>query len=353
MAIDTDMRQRVMAALAVLRDGRDAAALCDYMSDEDRVRYSQLIDLYSANDPKEMQQIISQSIAYEQFSSLAEIHPAWILEKLCEETPRVIGICLRYLPSRHVHYILKNMPPMLRIQIPNIVESFAVRPEVLDVIQRRFERNFLPIRLSRNIERLGFEDFYYFRGEELALIIREVGLVELAIALAGLSGKILHTVFNRLGLKDAKRLQRTIREMGEVSPELFRQARYTVLEMKGQRQGVDKTLTEIGLAALASSIEEEHGQLVRLLQQRLEPSLGYLFKRLIDERLTRFNPAIATERRRLIIDIVASMSREARIDPSWCRLLKDDEPPIALEAPEPTPSDDEVTLTGRELAELA
>lgn len=326
-------RRRVVAALAVLCGGEGAPALADYASDEEGAAVRRLVEAYSRGKDcgPRMQQLIRQMEASEKFSSLAEVHPAWILDRLSYEPPRVVGIILRSLPSKHVRYLLKNLPPMVVAQIPNMIESFSVAGPVLDVIRRRFERHFLPMRVSRTIERFGFENLYYLKGEDLALLIREAGLAELGIALSGMSGRTLHAVFNRLSLKDAKRLQRRMKGLKGISPELFRQARYTVLEVEGKHIGPDRMLARIGIAAIASAVEEGHEMLIRLLQQKMEPADAYLLKRSIDERRMRVCPAVARERRSLIIRIVELLSKEGRIDRLWARYFPDEEALLAAE----------------------
>lgn len=347
-----DNRLRTIAALAVLHDGPDAASLSDYLPDADRATAAKLLELYAgeADAAFAMGQLVRQMVASERFSTLAEVHPAWILERLREEPPRVIGLILRSLPSKHVRYLIKHLPPMVRARLPDMVESFAVAKPVLETIRRRFERHFLPMRISRTSGRIGFEQLYYLKGEELSELIRDAGLTELAIALADVRGKTLHAVLNRLDLKDAKRLQRRLREVGGVSAALARQARYAILEVEGQHLGPDRMLLHVGLSALAGAMEPSHDHLVRLLMQKMEPASGYLLKRLVDSRKVRFDAALAAERQELILGRVAELSREERISPEWGRLLPSDghppSAPIALPPPE-----EEETKTDQQLAE--
>lgn len=346
-----DNRLRTVAALAVLRDGGDAAVLADYMSNGDGGAFGAIAENYLGETEREfaMEQKIRQLVASEKFSSLAEVHPAWILERLKEEPPKVIGIVLRSLPSKHVKYIIKNLPPILRVQIPNMIESFAVRAPVLEVIRRRFERHFQPMPVSRASDNLGFSNLYYLKGEELLEVIRELGLYELAIAFAGMGSKALHAIYNRLDLKDAKRLQRRIRELKDISPELHRQARYTVLEVEGKHMGPDKMLLRIGLAALANAMEDETG-LNALLTQKLSPEEGYMLKRLIDERRMRKVNNTASERKNLILEVVAALASESRIDPFWAAFGPRGEAPIeaAGHVSHPVPEDE--TITSQQLA---
>ncbi len=325
-----DNRQRIVAALAVLRDGDEAADVLSYMDDHDRAACAQLIETYAeeADCEHRMQQLIMQMVASERFTTLAEVHPAWIVEHLKEESPRVIGIILRSLPSKHVRFVLERMPPMLRAQVPHMVESFAVSPEVLEIVRSRFERHFRSMPINRSAESLSFEQLYYLRGEELEELIREIGLDELSIAIGGLREGSLAAVYNRLDLKDAKRLKRHIEGEEAVSPALLRQARMTILESDGRRVGPDRMLFQIGLTALAYACELEHDELVGMLQQKLEPSAGYRFKRLVDERRLRPNAVVAQERRERILRLAAALAHAHRIDAHWTRFSSADLSPI-------------------------
>ena len=321
MGKHTENRRRVLAALAVKNGGQEASKLLDYMSEEDRAVCEPLINLYLAEPNREqaMDLLIRHMVAAWRFSSIAEVHPAWILERLREEPPRVVGIILRYLPSKHLRFLLKHLPPHIRETIPGMMESFAVPGPILEVIRQRFERHFLPMRICRSEEKFGFEHLYYLKAEELEALVRDLGISELAIVFSGLSGKAMRAVYNRLDLKEARRLQSRMGELGDVSPELFRQARNAVLEIEGQHLGPKLMLTRLGLAALASATGREYERVGRLIQQKLSPHDGYLLKRLADETKLRGDGGVAVERRDIVLGLVASLAREERIDSVWAR----------------------------------
>jgi hypothetical protein len=324
----TENRQRALVALAVKSLGAEASNLLDYMSEEDRVACQSLIGLYSAEEDCEqaMDLLIRHMVAAERFSSIAEVHPAWILERLREEPPRVVGIILRYLPSKHLRFLLKNLPPHIRETIPGMVESFAVPAPILEVIRQRFERHFLPMRICRSEDRFGFEHLYYLKGEELETLIRDLGISELAIVFSGLSGKAMRAVYNRLDLKEARRLQSRMKELDDVSPKLFRQARNALLEIEGSHLGPQRMLIRLGLAGLASAAGKEYDGVIRLIQQKLSPHDGYLLKRLTDEMKLRWDGDVAAERRDIVLGLVASLAREGRIDSVWARFEPSDVP---------------------------
>lgn len=316
-------RQQIIAAMAVLEDADKASELISFLGSADREAVKSAIESHLTVDASEretkLKGLISSMVASEQWSGLAEIHPAWLLEELKTEAPRIIGIILRYLPSRHVRYILENLPPTVRFAIPNVVEAFSVPQPVLDVIRRRFESRFAKLRLSRAQEQFGFEHLYYLRGSELESFFRDLGLQELAMALHGISGKSLTFLYNRLSLKDAKKLQARIKLLDDVSDALRRQARFTVLEVEGENLGPDHLLLEIGLAAFARAVSLKHGELARLIEIKLDPRISYVLKRYIDERAQKNTRVMVEERQAIILSRVAQLAREHVIDESWSR----------------------------------
>jgi hypothetical protein len=338
----------MVAALAVRRDGEAAFALLDYLSSRDRSSCEELITRFEAEPDRDLvlERLIRQLIASERFSSLAEVHPAWILEHLKGEPPRVVGLILRSLPSTHVRFLLKELPPMLRERIPNMVESFAVDPNVLGVIRRRFEKHFLPMRVSRQVEHPGFEHLHFLKGDELSELIRELGILELAIALSGMSSKALHMIYNRLELKDAKRLKRRIDGLSGVSTELYRQARMNLLEIEGKHEGSDRMLTAVGLVALACAGGGDGNEALKLVMQKLAPADGYLLKRFMDQRGKRSVRPIAHERRDLVLKVIAEISSEGRINRQWVRFGASDQLPAASgeESGEVVVSEDTVAI---------
>ncbi len=321
MSLQSNNRRRAFSALAVRRDGETARALLDYMTDRESKACSDLIKRFEKQPRRDqaLEQLIRQMIASERFSSIAEVHPDWILERLKSEPPRVVGLILRSLPSNHVRNLLERLPPMLRERIPNMVESFAVDPKVLEVIRKRFESNFKPMRISRLVGRPGFEHLYFLKSEEITELVHELGLWEMAIALSGMSQKALHMIFNRLDLKDAKRLKRRIDEIKGISTELYRQARFNLLEIEGRHEGSERMLFSVGLVALACAAREDDVPFLELLMQKLEPASGYLLKRFIDEHKKRINVAVASERQMIILKLVAQLASEGHISAEWKR----------------------------------
>jgi flagellar motor switch protein FliG len=339
--------------MALLGRGNDAAKLLDFMSDDDMKTISRLIGGYSKEPERErkMRQILKHLSSSDCFSSLADVHPAWILERLKLEPPRVVGIILRFLPSRHVRYLLKNLPPMLCEQIPNIVESFSVEPAVLETIRRRFESHFAPMRISRTIEELGLENLYYLKEFEIEELFKELGISEMAIALSGMGANVLKIIYNRLDVKDAKKLKAALDGMRNISPESYCEARRNFLSIDSEGLGSEKLLRSVGTAVFAGAIAREDSELLKLFSQKISPSTAYLLKRLVDENRMRANAAGVEKRKQTVLCALKKLAREGRIDEAFGGFeAKKEISPFAADIPSSVNPDEEPTRTLSQLA---
>src|SRR3989344_1575997 len=150
-------KYQVIAALAVIHHGAKAASLQDYLSEEAKARMQSELQVWTDLEEVSRQALLQHYLKtvrlQQDLSSITEIHPAWLVEPLKNESPRVVGVILRHIPSKHVRYILEHLPARTVAQMPKLIESFYVPKEILNLIRRRFERHFLPMRTSRMIRK--------------------------------------------------------------------------------------------------------------------------------------------------------------------------------------------------------
>jgi flagellar motor switch protein FliG len=317
-------RTHAVALMAVLHEGEKALNLMEFVGEADRTACEERVEAILGSDDGRKAEAISLKLraltSSEKFSGIAEIHPAWILEALKDESPRIIGIIMRYLPSKQVRYVLEHLPKETREKIPTLLEAFAVPQHVLDIIRSRFESRFLPIHISKSQDEFGFEHLYYLKGEELETLCVELGLWEMAMALSGVSDKMLRVLLNRLDLKDAKRLHEKIKELKGVSKELKSQARYAILESEAENVGSRQLLMEVGLASLARAMAaDDDDRLFALIRQKVSPHFAYALRREIVERSSGISPEAMEDRRALILKCISSLAEEERIDGQWAR----------------------------------
>ena len=311
-----------MALLAVLDGGERARGLCAFLNDEEREAGEAAVERFLEVHEESgdiLRTRLTGLVSAESFSGIAEIHPAWIMEAIRDEPPRIMGVIMRYLPSRHVRYILERLPADVKDRIPKLVESFAVPQDVLAVIRKKFESRFLPMRISKALAHFDMEHLYFLKGEEVEALCVELGMCELALALDGMSDKMVRVVLNRLKLKEAKRLHKRMVELSKSSSELKRQARYAILEIDDDASGSDELLVSIGLSCLAKALTDVDGGVVDRMCQKLDPRFASVLKRSIADSASSASTAINASRKELVLSSIARLAKEGRIDSQWAR----------------------------------
>src|SRR3989344_5710237 len=152
---------KVVGMLALLEGKEEAITLLDYIQPEFGATLQAFLESFKKEEiPSQLKALRAQ----ESFSGIAEVHPAWLVEALKRESPRVIGVILRHMPSKHVRYILERLPRRTVEKMPQLVEAFCVPKEILSVVRHRFEKNFLPFHSSRSLKTFDFSHLYYLRN---------------------------------------------------------------------------------------------------------------------------------------------------------------------------------------------
>ncbi|MBI4211443.1 MAG: hypothetical protein HY540_02275 [Deltaproteobacteria bacterium] len=316
--MNVTQRHHAFVSLAVLA-GKELSSLEGFLAEDEAQECREAARHFEGLEPAEATEkakhLLRSLLAMERFSGLAEIHPAWVLTALAEESPRTIGVILRYLPSRHVRYILEHLPETVRQNIPQLLEIFSLPTPLLSIIKRRFEQRFLRLPMSREQGEFAFEHLYLLKPEELQALFFDVGLHEMAMAFSGLSAKTVHTILNRLPLREAKQVRARLDAVQGFPEALLHEARFTVIEASSSKPGVNQFVTEIGLAAFARSLGEGHDLLLKRLMLKLPPVFGYALKRAAEEWKKASDDAVIAFRQQLVLERLRDAGyRDSMID---------------------------------------
>lgn len=317
---------RMIALLAVLEDPKGAKDLVPQISIGEQEELHQMIETLlqipeGAREEK-LQAEMRALRAAESFSGIAEIHPAWLVEALKRESPRVIGVILRHLPSKHVRYLLQHLPPRLVARLPKLIESFYVPTEILDLIRRRFENHFVPMRVSHRLEVFEFKHVYYLKSEDLETLFRDLGISELALSLLNAPRKMVQLILNRFPIPEAKSILSRWKAFQEERSPLAKEARYSVLDLEGREKGVEPFFRELGFQSFVKAFRPGDSFLFEAIKQKLSPESAYILKRYLEEQLSRFQLDLAQKRQEWILKHLRRLQTEGLLDPVWSESLK-------------------------------
>lgn len=325
-------RLEVVACLAAVYNEGDAASFSVFGSTLEEEELIKRIDDISGVPEAERLSYTTERLrsflAREKFVDLSDIHPSWLVEVLSKESPRIVGIILRYLPSKQVRYIIEHLPKRIKQRLPQLLEAFAVPAPILNIIKERFERQFLSPHISRDFDEFEFQNISCLKNTDLEVLFRDLGIHELAMALKGVDRRSLNILFNRLSIDEARNLQQRIRSLVDISPSLLRDAKYTVLEMNITETDSDDLLVEIGLNAFARSLDADDIDIFPLIKQKLEPRLGYTLKRYIDRHVGSNFASVIDKRKELILLRLEALARAGSIDQNLARHFDDIDEPV-------------------------
>jgi len=259
-------------------------------------------------------------VAGEALSDLSDIHPAWIVKTIECESPKVIGVILRWLPSRHVRYILDNLPKRIKISLPKLVDSFAIPAPIMRLIKRGFEKKFsLPPKGV--FDEKSFESVVHLKSEEFEALFKDLGIHELALAFQNFDNEGMKVLLNRMSVVDARALQQRIKDVKDSEQALMKNAKYTILDVAMDQEDMDKLLVEMGLSAFTKAFED--GKIFDQIQMKLEPKVSFIFKRYLDQHIGA--NTMTKIRQKVVLERAGKLSRAGQIGQKWTgKLVSDD-----------------------------
>lgn len=255
-------RETLIATLARKYAPQTTAALRDYATGLDETVWQAGLDKVAISLEK-IQKLAAPAVDSVQ---LQDVHPEWMLKVLADETPRVIAILLRYIPSKQARTIMDRLPARIKDHMPHFVDAFSVPTAVVQAIRRQFESHFLQTASSGPFTALGHED--------LPKLICDIGLQEMALAFADADPRSVAILMKRLPETDARRLQERMHNLTDSPRTLCRGAKFTILDIDADAVSSDQFLFEVGLRAFAKAWTPADVAIIRALSLKLEPRVG-------------------------------------------------------------------------------
>ena len=195
------------------------------------------------------------------------VDPSWLAEALSRERPRVIAAILTSLPQQVVRSILRRLPARLRADLPS-KESVAAAPAALTAtLRRQFEAQFAPMPPSA-AGPWGVVDIVHLERRDLAILVRDLGLVELGQAFAAVGRMALLDLCRRLPREHAEELVQAVKIASRVdTPDLQRAQRF-LSRVVVNFDHTEEFLQKAGLWRLAkATLRVDPGALTALTQR--------------------------------------------------------------------------------------
>lgn len=290
---------RVIGTLSLSEGKEEAASLLNYIAPSQQVALKNILEKYGDGSAEPNLQALA---AGDDFFGLPEIHPGWLLAILKEESPRVIGVVLRHLPSKQVRFLLEHLPKRITMKLPNLIEAFYVPTELLGVVRRRLEKHFVSFRNSHQTASSDFERIYNLKLDALEALFYDLGLSELALSLIDSARSMLKVVLNRFTIRDAKEILKRVKLFQEEVSWLLKDARYSVFQVGQGEIGPSRFLVELGLVSVAKALSPEDEECFLVLRQKMAPEKAHLFKRYWEEVRTNAGVEKVAKRKSWVLE---------------------------------------------------
>lgn len=240
-------------------------------------------------------------------SILPDIHPDWILEALIRESPRMIGLILRYLPGDQAHAVLEKLPENILKELPPLTETFSVSAELVSLLKRRFEKFFLVFEPHNWPASGSFDSLALAPAVRLETLFRELGFREMAMAFTGLNIKIVELILKRLPPRDGALLKLKIERLSDTSEERSKKAQSHLLSLDLEKGSPDLLVMEMGLFVLSRALTQERYNFVRLICQKFPMKVGKSLRHYAEKNLPHNSDQSAQAVQREIIEVFSTL----------------------------------------------
>jgi hypothetical protein len=205
------------------------------------------------------------------------IDPSWLVEALVNEEPRVIAAILIGLPPHQLKPVVDKLPPEVRKRLPAKDQVKTLRPVIIRNIRLKFEERFAPMPLQ--IDRsFGFRNVIILEPPELQLLLRNLGLEELAQAFVSVGRYALAELCKRLPRDYASELIAAVKRTQAQDAMELKSAQRFLGRVLVNFTDTEELSRKAGLYRLSKALTIEPADFLRAFYQRLPKSVGNLLE---------------------------------------------------------------------------
>lgn len=248
---------------------------------------------------------------------LQQVHPGWILEKMEDESPLVLGILCRFLPGDKVKYIIEHLPPSKRKLMPKLNDSYRVPSRIAEIVREGVEKKFAYEIPEQAGSSFSLPHIGLMKADDLQTLLRDLGLEEIRKAFKDADPHVLKAFLTRFTPKVAKEIKERIEYGGKVSSEVRQEAQRHLVTLPLEKLPVERLFVEIGYSVLARALIPTDFSWAELVYQKLSPDEGYRLKRTMHETARNQSAAVAQERKNQILARISAITEKGLIRRYW------------------------------------
>jgi hypothetical protein len=215
------------------------------------------------------------------FEDIEEVHPGWMAAHLDEQPLRLAGLALKSLPPRYIPKVVQAMQPEKVAQIQK--EMHGVNPTDFqkELLLAVLVRDFRLINCLSGVSQDPFEMIYYLNGQELLVLMEELGVSELAMACQDLPAEDFRSIAGKLPPKMQEKIKIKLGQYEHTPLERVKQARHSFLHLQDELYEKGRLIEFTGLFMMARSLTGGPPERTVFVAHKLPPREGRVLLKMV------------------------------------------------------------------------
>jgi hypothetical protein len=251
------------------------------------------------------------------FEDIEEVHPGWMAAHLEEQPLQLAGMALKSLPPRYIPKVVQAMRPekVARIQ----KEMHGVNPTDFqkELLLAVLVRDFRLINCLSGVSQDPFEMIYYLNGQELLVLMEELGVAELAMACQDLSAEDFHSIAGKLPPKMQEKIKIKLGQYERTPPERVKQARHSFLHLQDELYEKGRLIEFTGLGIMARALVGAPPERIDFVAHKLPPREGGVLLKMVRRLGGEADAEQASVTRPEVVEKITYLAEIDRIRSLW------------------------------------
>ena len=260
---------------------------------------------------------LRQLVKFRPMVGLEGVDPSWLVAGFQGESPRTIAVTLMHMPSSVSNQIVAGLPKEIQSAMPSRRELSQLPMNVLKRVRRQFHDKFAHMPIWKESSDFGFEDLVMLQNQELILLVRQMGIHELACQLSSMGRRALAQFLRQQPGQLADEMMTAIRS---VRPEDLideKNAQAFLKRNLAQRSNMEELCQKSGLYRLARALIPMNRIFVQQVAQRFPRAHGRLlmeFVRHISDESLHDSQENLQRVRDQMVDLCLELARRGKLN---------------------------------------
>ena len=317
-----------MLLLTTLTIGsREDVSIFAHLPPESRARLDEkaqaLLAISSEKRIRFMVREIKQALTFRGLRGVELVDPSWLMHGIKGEPPRIVAAILVGLPGPVVRAIIRRLPENIRKRLPPKQDLSQAPVEVMRAVRHIFESRFHAMPPpAPSLKGFSFSDVIQLERNELFLLMRDLGLIELGLAFGAVGKLALAELARRLPRAAAEELIIAVRNSARTQTRDIKDAQRFLSRVVPNFQDTEEFFQKSGLWRLAKSSLAEDDAFRASFIQRLPHSAGKVFQSYVEIAI-EFETSDETVLRDLqdsVLLRIRTLARRGQLNKRWAEI---------------------------------